>query len=142
MMLMTRGYWNSWRRDAAKGRKRQTTDLAKDKDKLYHRHNFALITTSGKNPGAGILLRAHCQVLTHTPRPPHDVCSDDPESSLLGPFQGCHPESNLHQIPLQGVEGRDAHSSSLHKDLEFLHCAAMFCLWHRNSPCPFLYLSP
>lgn len=48
---MTRGYWNSWRRDAAKERKRQTTDLAKDKDKLYHRHNFALIQLVAKTPG-------------------------------------------------------------------------------------------
>lgn len=48
---MTRGYWNSWRRDAAKERKRQTTDLAKDKDKLYHRHNFAWIQLVAKTPG-------------------------------------------------------------------------------------------
>lgn len=69
-----------------------------------------------------------------------ETYSKELESNPLGPSHGCYSEPNLHQIPLQGVEGRSAGRSSPPEDPEFLRCSTelcqpCLCCHHGHIPC-------
>ena len=75
--------------------------------------------------------------------PESDLSSEDLEPSLLDPSRGCHPEPNLHQIPLWDTEGNNTDRSSPHRDPEFLQCSDIFNQpwpWPHNSHRPSLLI--
>lgn len=92
---------------------------------------------SSSNRRAWVPIRAHCQVLIHTPLPHEifwppwnyesDLHCDDLESSLLGPIQGTWLTSNS----TAGCGGKGCKLNP-----EFLQRAAMLHLSHHNSHCP------